>query len=232
MSNLSVLQAPGPAETAYVPAPRTLKALLAKCRKSDSNFLWALLHHLLCKLSGQNILANHRTAIRGRHNIRTGGLLQIGLSQVGFMHRADVTYLNIRGALAFTGDYAIGKGCRFDVGPGALATFGSGYVNAKSTFIIMHGITVGDGCAISWGCEFLDEDFHHIAYADKKPRAPEIVIGDHVWIGSNVSVLKGSRIPDGCVVASGSVVTSVFATPGCLIGGNPARVVKENVTWE
>ena len=35
-------------------------------------------------------------------------------------------------------------------------------------------------------------------------------IGSHVWIGSRVSVLKGAIIPDGCIVASNSVVGKVF----------------------
>ncbi len=81
---------------------------------------------------------------------------------------------------------------------------------AQSTFVIMHGLTMGDGCAISWGCQFLDEDFHQIAYTGKKETSSEIIIGSQVWIGSNISVLKGSMIPDGCVVASGSVVGAKF----------------------
>jgi serine acetyltransferase len=50
------------------------------------------------------------------------------------------------------------------------------------------------------------------------------------WIGSNVSVLKGVAVADGCVVASGSVLTRSYPA-GCLIGGNPARVLKENIRW-
>ena len=95
----------------------------------------------------------------------------------------------------------------------------------------MHGLKVGDGCAISWGCQFLDEDFHDIQYAGKIAKPHQIEIGDHVWIGSNVTVLKGSKIPDGCVVASGSVVKSKFEIKNALIAGNPAKIIKEGISW-
>jgi acetyltransferase-like isoleucine patch superfamily enzyme len=209
-----------------------LKALIEKCRKSESSLLIVVIKYLRYKIAGKNILANHKVIIKGLRNIHTNGLLQIGMGYVGFMHKHDITYLNINGNLTFQDNYSVGKGCRFDIGNGATAKFGSGYVNSKTKFIIMHGITVGDDSAISWGCEFLDEDFHSITYNDKKERAPSIEIGSHVWVGSNVTVLKGSRIPDGCVIASGSVISSRFDTPNCLIGGNPARVIRENVEWE
>jgi len=57
-----------------------------------------------------------------------------------------------------------------------------------------------------------------------------IVIGDHVWIGLNATILKGVRIADGSVVAAGAVVTR--DVPGnTLAGGVPASKIKENVTW-
>jgi len=183
-------------------------------------------------MAGKNIFANDHVIIKGLENIHTKGLLQIGMWYVGFMHKKDITYLNINGKLIFRDSYSIGKGCRFDIGHGAIAEFGKGYVNARTNFIIMHGITVGNDCVISWGCEFLDADFHDVVYSGKKERSPLIEIGNHVWIGSNVIVLKGSRIPDGCVIASGSVVSAVFEKSGCLIGGNPAKVIKENVEWK
>jgi acetyltransferase-like isoleucine patch superfamily enzyme len=209
-----------------------LKVLIEKCRRSDSSLILVIIRHLWYKIQGKNILANNKTIIKGFSNIYTSGLLQIGVNYVGFMHKHDRTYLNINGSLIFQGDYSIGKGCRFDIGGGAVAKFGRGHVNSNTNFIIMKGITIGDECSISWGCEFLDEDFHDINYTGKKEREPSIEIGNHVWIGSNVTVLKGSRIPDGCVIASGSVVCSVFKKNNCLLAGNPAKVIKENVDWK
>jgi acetyltransferase-like isoleucine patch superfamily enzyme len=53
-----------------------------------------------------------------------------------------------------------------------------------------------------------------------------ISIGENCWIGAKVTVLSGSEIGCGCVVAAGSVVNGVFPDY-CVIGGVPARVIKE-----
>ena len=211
---------------------RQLVKLYQKCRESDSSFVLVLLSSLRYRLAGKDIVANDRVIIKGLSHIRTGGPLQIGMGYVGFMHRYDITYINVQGQIEFLGKYSIGKGCRFDIGKDSVVEFGEGQITANSTFVIMHGLRIGNGCTISWGCQFLDEDFHEITFAGKAKKDNRIVIGDHVWIGANVTVLKGSRIPNGCVVAAGSVVTKVFEQENCLIGGNPAKVIKENVTWK
>ena len=59
-------------------------------------------------------------------------------------------------------------------------------------------------------------------YQREKP----VVIGNDVWIGARVIVLPGVTIGDGCIIGAGSVVTK-DAPPYTIIGGNPARVLKE-----
>ncbi|WP_285946812.1 CatB-related O-acetyltransferase, partial [Thomasclavelia cocleata] len=56
-------------------------------------------------------------------------------------------------------------------------------------------------------------------------KAP-VVIGDNVWIGANVTILPGVTIGDYVVVAAGSVVTKDVPAY-CVVGGNPARVIKK-----
>lgn len=53
----------------------------------------------------------------------------------------------------------------------------------------------------------------------------ETVIGNDVWIGINVTIMRGVRIGDGAVVASGAVVTQ-DVPPYAVVGGVPARVIK------
>jgi acetyltransferase-like isoleucine patch superfamily enzyme len=55
----------------------------------------------------------------------------------------------------------------------------------------------------------------------KKP----IVIGNDVWIGANVTILKGVRIGDGAVIGAGSVVTKDIPEYAIAVG-NPAKVKK------
>lgn len=52
-----------------------------------------------------------------------------------------------------------------------------------------------------------------------------IKIGNDCWIGAKATILDGSVIGNGCVVAAGAVVTGVFPD-NCIIGGVPAKVIK------
>jgi acetyltransferase-like isoleucine patch superfamily enzyme len=59
----------------------------------------------------------------------------------------------------------------------------------------------------------------------------DVEIGEHVWVGTKVTLLKGSAIAGHSVVAACSVVTKRFESQNCVVGGNPARVIRENVDW-
>ncbi|MEN9826764.1 MAG: hypothetical protein RI953_2509 [Pseudomonadota bacterium] len=59
-----------------------------------------------------------------------------------------------------------------------------------------------------------------------------VLIGDDVWLGANCTILKGARVGDGCIVASGSVVTGGEYPPRSIIAGNPARVIRRLVERE
>lgn len=58
-----------------------------------------------------------------------------------------------------------------------------------------------------------------------------VVIEDDVWIGANVTILKGVTIGRGSVVAAGAVVTKSFP-PYSVIAGVPAKLLKMRFTPE
>lgn len=60
----------------------------------------------------------------------------------------------------------------------------------------------------------------------------EVIIGKHVWIGAFAHFLKGSSIPDNCVASYRSLVTREFTNENVIIGGTPAKEIKEIVVWE
>jgi maltose O-acetyltransferase len=55
-----------------------------------------------------------------------------------------------------------------------------------------------------------------------------VVIEDDVWIGSRVIILPGRRIGSGAVVGAGAVVTR-DVRPYDIVGGNPARVIRNRL---
>lgn len=59
-----------------------------------------------------------------------------------------------------------------------------------------------------------------------------ITIGNDVWIGRGVTILPGTFIPDGCVVAAGAVVTKRRYNPYSIIAGSPAKEIKKRFNDE
>lgn len=94
-------------------------------------------------------------------------------------------------------------------------------------------IEIGDDSIIGINTMIMDCDMHPVDPATRlknkndKPNVGKrpVTIGKNVFIGCNCIILKGSEIGDNCVVGAGSVVSGKFED-NCLIGGNPARVVK------
>ncbi|WP_345291134.1 acyltransferase [Flavobacterium hankyongi] len=209
-------------------------SLYKKCKKAESNFVISFMKHFAYRiLYSKNFILHHKVSVKGITNIETNDRLDIGMSYIGFMHKTHRTYLNIQGKLKLNGPYSIGRGCRFDIAEKAVMSIGKGgYINVNSTFIIMHGLTIGDYCVISWDCQFLDEDFHDIDYEGKTITPNEITIGNNVWIGCGVKIYKGSVVPDGCVIAANSIVRGVFTKQNTLIAGHPAKVIKEEINWK
>jgi acetyltransferase-like isoleucine patch superfamily enzyme len=89
-------------------------------------------------------------------------------------------------------------------------------------------IEIGDNVKISENMTIRDSDNHSLN--GDKPSKP-IKIGNDVWIGINVTILKGVTIGDGAVIAAGSLVT-LDVPSKTLVSGVPAVVVQEDVEWE
>lgn len=53
----------------------------------------------------------------------------------------------------------------------------------------------------------------------------DIIIGNDCWLGSNVTIVAGVTIPDGCIVGAGAVVTKSIQEPYSIVGGVPAKVI-------
>lgn len=66
----------------------------------------------------------------------------------------------------------------------------------------------------------------------KKNQSKSVTIDDHVWIGAKSTVLKGTYIGRDVVVAAGSIVHGKYKQTSCVIGGNPAVVIKNEITWD
>lgn len=94
-------------------------------------------------------------------------------------------------------------------------------------------VTIGDRCLFSNDITFCTGDSHSILN-DKGERinsAADIQIGNHVWIGHQVIVLKGAEIGDESIIGTRALVTGKKFGNNVILAGSPAKVIKTNVTW-
>ena len=114
---------------------------------------------------------------------------------------------------------------------------GSGVSSEENLFLAAcesKKISIGNDCMFSNKVQLRTSDSHSILDENTKRINPgnDIEIGNHVWIGTEVIVLKGATIPENCIVGARSIVTSSLnASPNSMITGMPARVVKTNINW-
>lgn len=94
-------------------------------------------------------------------------------------------------------------------------------------------IQIGDDCLFSKNIILRASDGH--AIIDKETKkilnyGKDIIIGNHVWIAGNVTILKGVNIGNNCVIGHGSIVTKE-CFENSLYVGVPAKLVKKNISW-
>jgi acetyltransferase-like isoleucine patch superfamily enzyme len=68
---------------------------------------------------------------------------------------------------------------------------------------------------------------NHDLYDNRAHIVKDVVLGRYCWIGMGSIILPGVRLGDNTIVAAGSVVTKSFPQGYCVIGGNPAKIIKE-----
>jgi len=94
-------------------------------------------------------------------------------------------------------------------------------------------VYIGKDCMLSSGVKFKTGDSHSILDAEGKRInfAGDIYIGNHVWIGQDVVLLKNSIIKDESIIGLRSVISNKEFEKNSLIVGMPAKVIKENINW-
>ena len=84
----------------------------------------------------------------------------------------------------------------------------------------------------SFGIFVRTADPHLIYDSTTKGRinpSASVFIGDHVWVGQDVLILKGTRIGSGSIVGGATCIAGKMIPSNVTIGGNPARIIRENV---
>ncbi len=132
--------------------------------------------------------------------------------------------------LIINGNFSFMAGAHVIIAQNAKITIGSGYINRFCHIKCFSEINIGNNVAISENVSIWDSDVHEVLREGSVMTKP-INIGNHVWIGTNTIILKGVKIGDNSIIAAGSIVNRDIPE-NCLAAGNPAKVIKENITWK
>lgn len=85
-------------------------------------------------------------------------------------------------------------------------------------------VFIGDYVRIAQNC--IVTSSNHDVLDHSKEIAKETIIGDYCWIASNACIMAGVVLGPRTVVGAGAVVTKSFPEGYCIIGGNPAKLLK------
>ncbi len=104
-------------------------------------------------------------------------------------------------------------------------------INGGVEIISLKKIDIGEDCLFAEGIIVRDNDGHKLnSDAKSELDAQAIKIGNHCWIGQRAMILKGVTLDNNVIVGAGAVVAGNFP-PNVAVAGIPARIIKENVSW-
>jgi carbonic anhydrase/acetyltransferase-like protein (isoleucine patch superfamily) len=138
------------------------------------------------------------------------------------------------GTLVINGTVTIGPGVQLCVAPDAVMIIGSRpdgstTINQRTQIIADERVEIGSNCMLSWDILIMDTNAHNII-EPPTPRHAPILIKDDVWIGARATILKNVTIGQGAVVGAAAVVLKDVPEKS-IAGGNPAKIIKENIRW-
>ncbi len=67
-------------------------------------------------------------------------------------------------------------------------------------------------------------------FAEKSGVEDSIVLEEWVWLGYRTTLLAGAHVNSGCIVGARALVAEEIPN-NCMAAGDPARIIKRNVTW-
>lgn len=169
------------------------------------------------------------------------GMIQLGYAQGYFSgpKGCAMVFLSENAVLEFNGpckidfDYCIRISDNGHVKLGENIGFGSDIKIYCEDYI-----SIGNYCRIPFGTCFMDTNYHYsvslpemVVYNKKAP----IIIEDYCWIGNTSTIMKGTVLPKGSIVASKSFLNKDFrklsnGEENLVIAGSPASIVRTGMT--
>jgi acetyltransferase-like isoleucine patch superfamily enzyme len=153
-----------------------------------------------------------------RPNVQRAGLLSVAGGW-------PLPEIDNRGGYIEIGNCGLWSGVRIECWRGARVSIGNGtYLNRNTEIVAARSVSIGRDCKIARDVIIMDTDQHVLP--GQALVAQPVTIGERVWIGARVLILKGVTIGDDAIIGAGAVVTR-DVPPRAVAVGNPARVLHQ-----
>jgi carbonic anhydrase/acetyltransferase-like protein (isoleucine patch superfamily) len=157
-----------------------------------------------------NLITRVGRLVTGKH-VRIGPLNVIrGGERVRLGDYAEVMRLNVLNAIP-DHDCTTSPVSRLEIGPGSVVVSGH-RIDFTDQVTIGRNVIIGGRNSSLW--------------THNRQQTAPIEIGDFCYLGSEVRLAPGARLPERSILGLGSVLAGAIDTPGSLVGGVPARVIR------
>lgn len=85
------------------------------------------------------------------------------------------------------------------------------FINRNCMIVAHEKIIIGNNTTIGPNCCIYDHDHNFRKEVDGEFTTGAVIIGNNVWIGAGVIILKGSLIGDNCVIGAGAIIKGIIA---------------------
>lgn len=225
--------------------------LIAFGYEEFKDFVFTLHNRIIYKIQKGEYLDEYGNHIISETDNVTNVIIIQGVGNTFIKIDKNVVYRKSNLAITVTGSGAeicIGEGCLFNsnntilVGMCSKLHIGKNTrINARTSLTASSGcsVNIGDDCIISYDVEIHSGDGHTVFDVKTGQRTlplfppsskNSIEIKDHAWIGLRAIILNNTVIGQSSIVGAGAVVKGKFPN-NCAIAGNPAKMVKKDLTW-
>lgn len=101
--------------------------------------------------------------------------------------------------------------------------------NYGTTIICGNKIEIGNDVGFGRNVMIYDNNFHTTSL-NKNVKLKPLIIEDHVWLCTGVTIVKGLKIERGAVCSINSTITRNIKSKN-MVAGNPAKVMMTNIEW-
>lgn len=165
----------------------------------------------------------------GGDTIIVGHGAELSFGRLSLGKGASIT-IEQHASMQLEGRASFAQGSIIYLRDGACLKIGDEADCGQTTIHCFHDIRVGRNLLAAHGVELRDGDGHDILGLDKPNYPAPLWLGNHVWLASGSTVLKGVSVGDGCIVAAAAVLTCTIP-PNCLAAGVPAVIIRRNISW-